>query len=156
MQIWKYYGIFGFLPNERGRIHEHKAQFRKQLSVQAFDQSMWETRSESAHGHYLVGFVFKRATHSIRCSSAGLSNSVALLRATPSGLGVNCLYALWGLMHRTKMSVPWRFSVNTCTVYIYTHIQPHTQKIASTIKKISIEWLKWYKHNIFLHECTHL
>ncbi len=24
-QIWKYYGIFGFVPNERGRIHEHKA-----------------------------------------------------------------------------------------------------------------------------------
>ncbi len=30
-QIWKYYGISGFVPNERGRIHEHK-----QLSVQAF------------------------------------------------------------------------------------------------------------------------
>ncbi len=35
-QIWKYYGIFGFVPNERGRIHEHKAPFRKQLSAQAF------------------------------------------------------------------------------------------------------------------------
>ncbi len=35
-QIWKYYGIFGFVPNERGRIHEHKAPYRKQLSVQAF------------------------------------------------------------------------------------------------------------------------
>ncbi len=32
---------------------------------------MWETRSESAHGHCLVGFVFKRASHGIRCSSAG-------------------------------------------------------------------------------------
>ncbi len=27
--------------------------------------------SESAHGHCLVGFVFKRATHGIRCSSSG-------------------------------------------------------------------------------------
>ncbi len=27
--------------------------------------------AESAHGHRLVGFVFKRATHSICCSSAG-------------------------------------------------------------------------------------
>ncbi len=35
-QIWKYYGIFGFVPNERGRIHEHKAAFRKQLSAQVF------------------------------------------------------------------------------------------------------------------------
>ncbi len=32
---------------------------------------MWEMRSESAHDHCLVGFVFKRATHSIPCSSAG-------------------------------------------------------------------------------------
>ncbi len=36
LQIWKYYGISGFVPNERGGIHEHKAPFRKQLSVQAF------------------------------------------------------------------------------------------------------------------------
>ncbi len=36
LQIWKYYGIFGYVPNERGRIHEHKALFRKQLSAQAF------------------------------------------------------------------------------------------------------------------------
>ncbi len=32
---------------------------------------MWETHSESAHGHCLVGFVFKCATHGIHCSSAG-------------------------------------------------------------------------------------
>ncbi len=32
---------------------------------------MWETHSESAHGHCLVGFVFKCTTHGIRCSSAG-------------------------------------------------------------------------------------
>ncbi len=35
-QICKYYGIFGFVPNERERIHEHKAPFRKQLSAQTF------------------------------------------------------------------------------------------------------------------------
>ncbi len=46
---------------------------------------MWETRSESAHGHCL-----KHATHGIRSSSAGAGgyqNSIALLRAPPSGLG---------------------------------------------------------------------
>ncbi len=32
---------------------------------------MWETLSESSHGHCLVGFVFKCTTHGIRCSSAG-------------------------------------------------------------------------------------
>ncbi len=35
-QIWKYYGIFRFVLNERGRIHEHKAPIHKQLSAQAF------------------------------------------------------------------------------------------------------------------------
>ncbi len=59
-QIWNYV-ILGFVMNERGRMHEHKAQ----LSAQVFKvysiflcQSMWETHSESAHGHSLVGFVF--------------------------------------------------------------------------------------------------
>ncbi len=33
------------------------------VHVRSFSQAMWETRSESAHGHCLVGFVFKRATH---------------------------------------------------------------------------------------------
>ncbi len=58
---------------ERGRIHEHKTPFRKQLRVQAFSILLcqWETHSESAHGHCLVGFVFKCATHGIRCSSPG-------------------------------------------------------------------------------------
>ncbi len=75
-QIWKYYGIFGFVPNEGVRIHEHKAPFRKQLSAwvplkytllsvyvrDAFRISTWSLSR---------GFVFKCATHGIRCSSAG-------------------------------------------------------------------------------------
>ncbi len=52
-QIWKYYGIFGFVPNERGRIHEHKAPFRKQLSSQAFKVysfiSLCERRIQNQH-----------------------------------------------------------------------------------------------------------
>ncbi len=52
-QIWKYYGIFGFVPNERGRIHEHKAPFRKQLSAQAFKVysfiSLCERRVQNQH-----------------------------------------------------------------------------------------------------------
>ncbi len=35
-QKCKYYGIFGFVPTERGRIHGHKSPFRKQFSAQAF------------------------------------------------------------------------------------------------------------------------
>ncbi len=52
-------------------------------------RSLWETRSESAHGHCLLGFVFKRnSQHSLFfCWRWQFSNSVALLRAPPSGLG---------------------------------------------------------------------
>ncbi len=39
----------------------------------------------------------------------------------PSGLGVNCLYLSWGLMHRTEMPVPWRFGTNTCTMPPLVH-----------------------------------
>ncbi len=57
------------MPNERGRIHEHKAPFRKQLTTplsvyvkDAFRISTWSLSG---------GFVSKCATHGIRCSSAG-------------------------------------------------------------------------------------
>ncbi len=79
-QIWKYNGIFGFVPNERGRLHEHKAPFHKQLSAQAFKVykytkvyfvSLCERRIQNQHMVTVGGFVFKCATHSIRCSSAG-------------------------------------------------------------------------------------
>ncbi len=45
-------------------------------------------RSESAHGHCLVGFTFKSATRGIRCSSAAAYQTVLhYCRAPPSGLG---------------------------------------------------------------------
>ncbi len=62
--------------NERGRIHEHKAPFRKQLSAQAFKvysffsvyvRDAFRISTWSLSG----GFVFKCASHGIRCSSAG-------------------------------------------------------------------------------------
>ncbi len=69
-QIWKYYGILGFVQNKRGRIHEHKAPFRvckplkyTPLSVYVRDAFRISTLSG--------GFVFKCATHGIRSSSAG-------------------------------------------------------------------------------------
>ncbi len=53
LQIWKYYGISGFVLNERGRIHEHKAPFCKQLSAQAFKVysfvSLSERRIQNQH-----------------------------------------------------------------------------------------------------------
>ncbi len=49
-------------------------------STKLLSVRVWETRSESAHGHCLVGFVFKHATHSIRCSSAGAGGYQTALR----------------------------------------------------------------------------
>ncbi len=47
--------------------------------VRSFCQSMSEMRSEPAHGHCLVVFVFKHATHGIHCSSAGTGGYQAAL-----------------------------------------------------------------------------
>ncbi len=90
-QIWIYYGIFGFMPNERARIHEHKAPFRKQLSAQAFKCTPLPVYVRDAfrtvHGHCLGGFVFKRATHGIRCSSLVVIKQRCIAATPPSGLG---------------------------------------------------------------------
>ncbi len=49
-QIWKYYAIFGFVQNERGRIHEQKAPFRKQLSAKVYSfVSLCERRVQNQH-----------------------------------------------------------------------------------------------------------
>ncbi len=48
---------------------------------------MWETRSESAHGHCLGGFVFKCATHGIRCSSAGGLKQCCIAAGAPFWIG---------------------------------------------------------------------
>ncbi len=124
-QIWKYYGIFGFVPNERGRIHEHKAPFHKQLSAQAFKVysfvSLWETHSESAHGHCVGGFVLKRATHGICCSSSAGGYQTALHYCGRPLLD-------WGelpvfiVRHRTEMSVSVRYEYVPCHPLIYIHI----------------------------------
>ncbi len=97
-QIWKYYGIFGFVWNERGRIHEHKLHFTNScvhkplkytpLSVyvrDAFRISTWSLSRE-------LCFQARNSWHSLFFCWR-LSNSVALLQAPPSGLGVNCLYS---------------------------------------------------------------
>ncbi len=88
-QIQKYYRIFWFVVNERGRIHKHKAPFRKQLSVQSIliFQSMWETCSESAQS-LSSGLCFKvlNSWHSLFFCWR-LSNSVALLQGAPFWIG---------------------------------------------------------------------
>ncbi len=98
-QIWKYYVIFGFVPNERDRIHEHKAPFRKQLSAQAFKVysfiSLCERRVQNQHMVTVWGALFSSAqltafaVHLLavikqRCNTAG----------APFWIGVNCLYSL--------------------------------------------------------------
>ncbi len=52
------------------KLHFTNSWVHKPLKYTPF-VSPCERRSESAHDHCLVGFVFKRATHSIPCSSAG-------------------------------------------------------------------------------------
>ncbi len=89
---------------------------------------MWETHSESAHGHCLVGFVFKCATHAFAVLLLAVIKQCCITAAPPSGLGVNCLYSLYGLMHRTEMPVPWRFGTNTCTVPSLISSHPTTIK----------------------------
>ncbi len=81
-QIWKYYGIFGFVTNERGRIHEHKAPHRKPLKYtllsvrDAFRISTWPLSS---------GLCFQVAFTVLLL--AVIKNSIALLLAPPSVLG---------------------------------------------------------------------
>ncbi len=95
-QIWKYYGIFGFMLNERGRIHEHKAPFRKLLSAQAVCVSVYVRDTFRISTWSLsrgLCLQVRNSWHSLFFCWR-LSNSVALLQALPSGLGVNCLYSL--------------------------------------------------------------
>ncbi len=86
-QIWKYYGTFGFVPNERGRIHEHKAPFRKQLTAQAFKVysfvSLWERHAFRISTWSLSrGLCFQvRNSWHLLFFCCRLSNSVALLGA---------------------------------------------------------------------------
>ncbi len=85
-QTWKYYGIFGFV-----RMREvGYTSISQTVECTSFSQSMWEMRSESA---LFSGLCFQRTTHDIAVFCWRLSNSVALLQAPPSGLGVNCLYS---------------------------------------------------------------
>ncbi len=91
LQIWKYSGMFGFVPNERCRTHEHKAHLsyssvRKPLSVHVRDAFRISTWSLSSG----LCFQVRNSRHSL-FFCWWLSNSVTLLRAPPSGLGVNCL-----------------------------------------------------------------
>ncbi len=83
-----FWNDIGFVPNERGRIHEHKAPFHKQLSAQAFKYtplsvyvreafriSTWSLSSG-------LCFQVRNSRHSLFFCWR-LSNSVALLRAAP-------------------------------------------------------------------------
>ncbi len=62
------------MPNERGRIHEQKDPFRKQLSAQAFKVYSFVSERRVQNQHMVTvlgGFIFKCATHGIHCSSDG-------------------------------------------------------------------------------------
>ncbi len=80
------------MPNERGKIHEHKALVspcEKLLSVyvrDAFRISTWSLFSG-------LCFQARNSRHPLFfCWRWRLSNSVALLRAPPSGLGRNSCF----------------------------------------------------------------
>ncbi len=90
-QIWKYYGIFGFVPKERGRMSTilhftnswvHKPLKYTPLSVyvrDAFRISTWSLSSG-------LCFQARNSRHSLFFCWR-LSNSVVLLQAPLSGLG---------------------------------------------------------------------
>ncbi len=87
-KIWKYYGIFGFVKNERGSIHEHKAPFRKHFNAQAFKVysfvSLCERRGQNQYMvHCLVGFVFMCTT----LVAGSYQTALHYCRRPPSGLG---------------------------------------------------------------------
>ncbi len=131
-QIWKYYGTFGFVRNERGRIHEHKAPFRKQLSAQAFKVysfvSLCERRVQNQHMVTVKWALF---------SSAQLTAVAVLLLAVIKQRFITAGAPFWiggelpvfvvrpHAPNRDVRTVPWRFGTNTCTVpplmYTYTN-----------------------------------
>ncbi len=107
------------------------------------------------------GFVFKTSAQLV--AFAILLLAVIKQRCiTPSGLGVNRLYSLSGIMHRTERSVTWRFGTNTCTVPPL--ILSHQSSLLDTKKKrhnisISIhvweqeghKWHFWWNVYIYIY-----
>ncbi len=92
--------------------------------------AVYVRNSETAHGHCPGGFVFKRATHRFRCSSAGGYQTALFYCGRP------LLYWGWIACISRKASCteprgtePWRFRTNTSTVppliYIYIYIYIH-------------------------------
>ncbi len=131
-QIWKYYGIFGFVLNERGRIHEHKAPFRKQLSAQAFKVysfvSLCERRVQNQHMVTVWGLCFqvRNSWHSLFFCWR-LSNSVALLRR-PFWIGgeLPVFIVRPHAPNRDTRTVTVRYEYMyraTPSIYKYTHTQ---------------------------------
>ncbi len=97
-QIWKCYGIFGFVPNEKSRIHEHKAPFRKQLSAQAFD-SPCERRLQNQH----MGGIQKQKNTAFR----GHIPSQEGIKAHPNLKLASLRCILRCLWYRTILCVPF-------------------------------------------------
>ncbi len=111
-QIWKYYGIFGFVTNERGRIHEHKAPHRKPLKYtllsvrDAFRISTWPLSSGLC---FQVAFtVLLLAVIKNRRSVSGHQHRITA--GAPFCIGVNCLYSFCK-SHCTGRHFRMRFSV---------------------------------------------
>ncbi len=78
-QTWKYYRIFGFVPKERSRIHEHKA-LVSPCERRVQNQHMVTVSSVQITAFAVLLLVL--AVIKQHCITAG----------APSGLGVNCLY----------------------------------------------------------------
>ncbi len=116
------------------------------VHVRIFCQSLWETRSESAHGHCLVGFIFqvRNSRHSLFFCWR-LSNSVALLQSPLLDWGwIACIRrkasCIEPRVYRVcvpcvhirvyRICVPWRFRTNMCTVppLIYISKKTYYQK----------------------------
>ncbi len=91
------------------------------VHVRIFCQSLWETRSESAHGHCLVGFIFQVRNSRIRCSSAGGYQTALHYCSRPFWIGGELpVYVV-----RPHASNPectayvYRVYIFECTEYVY-------------------------------------
>ncbi len=121
------------------KLHFTNSWVHKPLSI-LLCQSMWEKHSESAHGHCLVGFVFKCATHAFavlllavikqRCITAGApfwiggELPVFVVRPHAPNRDVRTVTVLYEYMYHATPNIYMYVCVSVCVymcmcVYIY-------------------------------------
>ncbi len=104
------------------------------VRVRSFCQSMWETRSESAHGHWL-----KRATLGIHCSSASTGGYQTVLPYCARPLLDWGELPVFAIMHRTERFEYMYRATPNIYIYIYIYIK-NTQHFEHIFEKFIQCW----------------